>query len=135
MKINKNIQAISEAKNLNGLETAALQAMWRNRAKPHSLSVCHTKTNLSVDDSGEKQEITQHKIFIILNGGIVPVSRVVAKITGLRYNQASDSISINSTGIDANFTIAEKIYSKLLPKNSKAIDIGRLFAVQSVNRL
>lgn len=127
MKITKNIQAIVDEKSLNNWETEILQTLWNKRKKARVITLCLIK----VSSSGMSR---QFKVATVFEGEVVAVTRLVAKITGERYNSSSDTLSIGGCGMDMGFALVSALYAHLIPKGSKEF-CSDFLAVQRRNDL
>ncbi len=112
MKITKHIKAIADKKELSSWETQVVQMLWNKRTKPRVITLCLIK----VASSGMSR---QFKVATIFEGEIVSITRLVAKVTGERFNKDSDTLSISGCGMDMGFALVDELYTYLLPEKTK----------------
>ena len=122
MKINKHIEGLATEYGLGSYEIELLQFVWNKRNQNELF--CVNIANVSA--SGMTRQM---KVVVNHKGKFVNITRLICKITDIKYNRNKETLSIGGSGMDMGFAMLENFYSYLIPKNMKVMPY-KLNAVQ-----
>ncbi|MED6317190.1 MAG: hypothetical protein VYA60_08090 [Pseudomonadota bacterium] len=122
MKITKHIEGLAEKHGLGLIGKEVLQTIWNLRDEPRVVTTCL----VSISASGGYL-----KIGTVVKGKFFPITKIVAKVIGAKYNPEKRALFVSGSGHDLSLSLTESLYMRLCSQKSMAATASRFNAVQS----